>query len=119
MLDSIKRPLLGGGLSAFCMVTVTLLWLRFPSAIPIAAFVVVGFAAAAAFLVCETIVVLRVASMLMPGGPLAREVGDLPRRALVALGSTLVVCNGVLICFTHLRPLWAYMLALSAVVVVP
>jgi hypothetical protein len=118
MLDSVKRPLLGGGVSAFCMVAVTLLWLRFPSAIPIAVFMIVGFVAAVAFLVCGTIVVLRVARMFAPGGPLAREIGDLPRGALVGLGATLLVCNGVLIYFTDLRPIWLWVLALSAGIVV-
>jgi hypothetical protein len=118
ILDSVKRLLLVGILSALSVTAVTALWLKFPSLVPLGVFIIVGFVGALTFLVSEVIVVLGVAKLLTPPGPLAVEMSNLPRRSLVALTITLVVCNGALIYFTDLRPMWVYVLAASLSIVV-
>jgi hypothetical protein len=118
MLESIKRPLSAGGVSALCVVAVTLLWLKFPTAVPIAVFMAVGLAGAIGFLVCETIVLLRVAKMFAPAGRATVPVRNLPLRSLVVLGVTLLSCNALLLYLTDLRPrlVWAAAVSLAVVV---
>ncbi len=118
MFSSIKGPLLAGAVSAVCAVAISLLWLNFPSAVPIVLFMTVGLVGAVTFVICETIVALRLAKTFVPPRPLYGVVQHLPRRAFVGLAATLIACNGALLYFYKLRPSVGCALAFNLAIVV-
>ena len=114
---SVKGPLVLGIASGFCSTAIGMLWLRFPSLVPLGVLILIGLVGAVTFLVCETVVVLRIAKTLWPQGPLGREIRSVPLRTIVILGATLVLCNGLLFYLTDLRPrlVWAAAVSLAVV----
>jgi hypothetical protein len=79
---------------------------------------IIGFLGAVTFVLCEVIVILKVARMFVPPGPLAGEIRNLSLRSLVTLGLTLVLCNGLVFYLTDLRPRLVWAAAVSVAVVV-
>lgn len=117
MLDSVKRPLVIGIASGVCCVAVILIWLRFPSAIPVVVLIAVGIVTALTFLVSEAIVVIRIVKTLVSSGPFIEDVRSLPHRAWLVLGALLVLCNGGLAYLSGFRSDPGYFLALNIAVV--
>jgi len=118
ILNAIKRPLLIGVGSGVCFTVVALMWVKSPVLIPLGLLITVGTAGGITFLVCETIVVLRVAKMVARSRLLAVEIRNPPLRSLVALGVTLVLSNALLFHVTDLRPRPVWAAAVSIVLVV-
>ena len=118
IFNGVKRPLLVGIASALTFTAVTVLWVKWPFVIPLAVLIVVGIAGGVVFLVSEAIVVVRLAKMFIPPGPLGGDIGNLPRRSLIGLGLTLILCNSALMYFYDLRPHLAYLVALNLAVVI-
>lgn len=118
ILDSVKRPVLVGIVSVVCGAAIALLWVKFPDLVPISVLIVVVFVTGVTFFVSEVITVLKIARMLTPRGPLAREIGKLPGGAFVGLALALVLSNGALLYFYHLRPGLGYVFAVNLAAVV-
>lgn len=116
--DSIRRLVFLSIASAIAAVAVTILWLRFPSELPLAIFVVVGLAGAVTFLVSEAMIIVRVVRQLRPPRQQARSASKLSGRAVLGLFTTLVACNGLLLYFLHFRPEVGYIIVLNLAVVV-
>lgn len=97
----VKGPLALCLVSGAIATAAVLLWTRFPSTAFLVAVCAILFPAAVTAIISEVVLVLRLARILVPVGPLAAEV---PRRTAIALSLLLGLANGGLIYLSSFRP---------------
>lgn len=113
ILVSLKRPVLLTITSAFFLVAIILLWLKFPDFVPLGILLFVGIAGALTLIVSQIITVLRIAQMAKPYGQFEIAIRNLPARAFLSLLIVLVICNAALLYFYHPRPSIGFMLVVN------
>jgi hypothetical protein len=113
-----KLPITVGAISAVSTITVVMLWLKFPSLVPIGVLMIVGILGAVTFLVSELIVIVRIVRMFSLHGQFAATLHNLPPRTFLGLVGLLLLCNASVFYLFRPRPSFGYFLAANVFVIV-